>query len=1132
MKARVLFCFFLLAMTHARAQDVMNSFLNNYIQPPADVSSLGKFIDFPIGYYTGTPKISVPIYDLKDGAAELPISIEYHSGGIRVSEIASSVGLGWSLQAGGMVMRVVRGAPDEGTAKPNASQQGYPAHPRGYYVDGGLSQMPALNWFNSNAIWSPNNPDIPGSMQGFYDLEPDLYYFNFNGHMGKFVFDENQHPVLLTDDNIRIQAQLANGTFVWIFTLADGTQYFFGENRMFNQNYPISINSDGSNNATDPDASAPSCWYLTRIVYPNTKDVVYFNYTTEMYNYYDIAPSQIMMNSLGYSGACGNVVQPPTLLYTEVTSRRLTSITTPNFTVNFVSKTARTDVLPYSGEPSPVMLDSIELFNSGACLMRFGFAHSYFNSAATTGIDANTLLKAMKNDVSDTRRLRLDYMTEYSGDGTMSKNPYVFFYQQYVGLPRRMSFDQDHWGYSNNAAGNNNLNFEPNVSHPVCTLPVFGGQNRTPKWPEMSGFQLSSIKDALGGTTTFAFEPDSGSYKGGPVQIGGGIRVHQVTVADNITAVSKVTTYYYGPNGGSGVLYHEPKYLWDLNNEYWENVGVAFRGYVANPPTRYLFKSAQSIVPLQDLDGNNIGYSSVTEIFGERGEGGSKTYTYQTTDPDVQNSRLDQSNFAAYTTNPPANSGGIAGIYPTSTANFNNLPPQNMTYYAGNDVDNYFPAAPDQLSFRRGNLLGLDTYDSAGNLLNSVQNTYTVTYHENQLIRGIKINRQNRVVNGVESSNTFDDAYTFYKLHAGISHLTSSMNTEYRNGQSMVTSHQYRYESGYHTLRTSDSTTTSMGDQLLAKTYYTWDYANGASGDGIFAKARARNLLLPVAQELWKNNQLVKDTIMRYQDFALNGTDTFINPAIVYAANIQSPLTTVQANESTALTGQLPQLLPNSYLLPELYLQFSGTTGRIVQRNLANHEAHSLIWDNQLFYPIAEVANADFGDIAYTSFESAEQGNWRLSDAAVDGIYGLTGQHSYDLTPGKTIYGSVTGRSGYIVSYWSRSGSITVQANGVGAAVSVSGPARNGWTYYEHHLATGTIGVSVTGNSTIDELRLYPLNAQMSTATYLPMRGLTSQCDMNNKVTYYEYDGLMRLKDIKDQDGNIIKTMDYHYQGQ
>jgi hypothetical protein len=52
----------------------------------------------------------------------------------------------------------------------------------------------------------------------------------------------------------------------------------------------------------------------------------------------------------------------------------------------------------------------------------------------------------------------------------------------------------------------------------------------------------------------------------------------------------------------------------------------------------------------------------------------------------------------------------------------------------------------------------------------------------------------------------------------------------------------------------------------------------------------------------------------------------------------------------------------------------------------------------------------------------------------------------------------------------------------------------------------------------------------MVTYTYTPLLGMTSACDVDNKITYYFYDGLGRLKWIKDQDLNIIKTIQYHYQ--
>jgi YD repeat-containing protein len=82
------------------------------------------------------------------------------------------------------------------------------------------------------------------------------------------------------------------------------------------------------------------------------------------------------------------------------------------------------------------------------------------------------------------------------------------------------------------------------------------------------------------------------------------------------------------------------------------------------------------------------------------------------------------------------------------------------------------------------------------------------------------------------------------------------------------------------------------------------------------------------------------------------------------------------------------------------------------------------------------------------------------------------------------------------------------------------------------HKVTGQSTITLSGTGHIDELRLYPTTAQMTTYTYDPLIGMTSQTDAGNRNTYYEYDGLGRLKRIRDQDYNILKTYDYQYQFQ
>jgi hypothetical protein len=72
-----------------------------------------RYGDIPVDLSTGVASINIPIYTLSSHGINVPVSISYHASGIKVQDVASPVGLGWVLNAGGIISRTVLGQPDE-----------------------------------------------------------------------------------------------------------------------------------------------------------------------------------------------------------------------------------------------------------------------------------------------------------------------------------------------------------------------------------------------------------------------------------------------------------------------------------------------------------------------------------------------------------------------------------------------------------------------------------------------------------------------------------------------------------------------------------------------------------------------------------------------------------------------------------------------------------------------------------------------------------------------------------------------------------------------------------------------------------------------------------------------------------
>ncbi|MBQ3771535.1 MAG: hypothetical protein II908_01230, partial [Bacteroidaceae bacterium] len=73
----LLFCCTLNA--YSQNTDIYNDILQKLTPQSPQASMMQRFGNYPVDYSTGVPNISVPLYTIKIGDFELPISIDYHA---------------------------------------------------------------------------------------------------------------------------------------------------------------------------------------------------------------------------------------------------------------------------------------------------------------------------------------------------------------------------------------------------------------------------------------------------------------------------------------------------------------------------------------------------------------------------------------------------------------------------------------------------------------------------------------------------------------------------------------------------------------------------------------------------------------------------------------------------------------------------------------------------------------------------------------------------------------------------------------------------------------------------------------------------------------------------------------------
>ena len=460
-----------------------------FVPPSPEAVWQNRYVSYPISHSTGTVQVSIPLCDLPVKDIPLNVSLSYHTGGIKVDDVASSVGLGWSLQAGGSISRVINGQPDE-------------LLPFDIQTHGEVMQSNDMQYLEDLQHYDA-------------DANYDRYYYHFDGHSGSFICNPSDGRItqLPPTPDVITRIENADGSFDFTIRTLSGATYYFTERE--HSTYEFSPSSITAYYRSPNYHNVPTGWLLTRIVSPQERDEVTLSYNR--------VPQWQRSRSERNSSSFFEVDDRGTAVWNDHEYATLLSsshrTTFPDQLILSRISSSRFGSLEFTSLP----------ITGGASAGQPNIRMSSIQQKDCAGNVIRTIV--FDNDHKDlSGKLTLLGVT-VTDNGKLSDKRIFAYYPG--GSP---DSSKDFFGYSN--AGLTRITSE-SVLNTHGELAV----NRRHHFGSAVGGALKSVTDATGAVTTYRYESNTCDAFATPVSIG--LRVKQILVSDPVSGKLRLRTFTY-----------------------------------------------------------------------------------------------------------------------------------------------------------------------------------------------------------------------------------------------------------------------------------------------------------------------------------------------------------------------------------------------------------------------------------------------------------------------------------------------------------------------------------------------------------------------------------------------------------
>ncbi|WP_447767061.1 hypothetical protein [Sphingobacterium faecium] len=468
-----------LVSVHALAQQAP---INNKINLPdiqtPQAASLGKYGVYPAAEYTGALPISIPLFEIDARGYKIPFSLSFHGSGVKLNQLETEVGLGWSLSGIGMINRSVVSVPDE---KLSGSYNKIPKNLMEIFNAATLPINATQSQISNTLSWLQATASGAGD-----DTHSDYYFYNFPGHSGKFIVNNKTDYVTIPFAPIKISRgsiDYSNILSPYTFNITDeqGAISTFGS-----YSYSLPENFDASLNNT------VGSWYLDNISIPHKNEQVSFIYEDLFFEEGTRYEEQAIGYHLTSIGALDELSGNIDIKLGKITHRMklLKEINYGNGKV----------VFNYMNSP-----------NSTVSLMKFLNEILIFNKSGAL------IKKIVLNYSVPANRVKLSKVNLIDLQNTANSGTYDLIYNG-INFPSRTSLSSDYWGYYN-SYGTGLLPFKTVERSSILMSATgeinwinkiynVGNSNRSVNEATNQAEMLSKIIYPTKGYTQFTFEPN------------------------------------------------------------------------------------------------------------------------------------------------------------------------------------------------------------------------------------------------------------------------------------------------------------------------------------------------------------------------------------------------------------------------------------------------------------------------------------------------------------------------------------------------------------------------------------------------------------------------------------------------